>query len=429
MKWSALYAKNEGRRDRWAANLANIVMKIGRSVRSDLWDRVKLDAGYVEGLGERPVGLKKILAAVRKIATGHGAHSLYLDLTRLFETKMVDGGWVTFFREFRNNRGKIKNRVEPPEEILEAIYDTIFIMGVLDQPKLEKQVSEVLALTKWPAADELMRKWTVTLETIQGIKRGSNPEGKVIANAARSAATSSRPRGSAPSPKPLKDAAVRQITCFGCGKEGHVVSECTSEPVNCSTCGDQHHTSMHERVMLIAKRNKRKAVPHPKSPAARGRSANPAHKSAKTTAYSMDSNSGDSDDDLQLADLTRLYGLQARSYESDVRDYADLPALLTRQEVESDEDEEINAHAAMVANVARAPMRMSERDEVHALSSSMSRMRMTSSRNSVFDPPSEDDEDIVLQAHSSVHFEIDLDPPPDVEAFLSLPTDVALCCA
>ena len=58
MKWSALYAKNEGRRDRWAANLANIVIKIGRSVRSDLWDRVKLDADYIEGLSERHVGLK-----------------------------------------------------------------------------------------------------------------------------------------------------------------------------------------------------------------------------------------------------------------------------------------------------------------------------------------------------------------------------------
>ena len=91
MKWSALYGKNEGRRDRWASNLASIVMKIGKSVRSDLWDRVKLDAAYIEGIAERPVGLKKILAAVRKISTGHGAHSLYLDVTRLIGTKMVDG--------------------------------------------------------------------------------------------------------------------------------------------------------------------------------------------------------------------------------------------------------------------------------------------------------------------------------------------------
>ena len=66
------------------------MVKIARHVRPDLWDRVKLTKEYVDGINDRPIGVKKIVAAVKKIATGHGAHSLYLDLTKLFDCKMKD---------------------------------------------------------------------------------------------------------------------------------------------------------------------------------------------------------------------------------------------------------------------------------------------------------------------------------------------------
>ena len=78
-----------------------------------------------------------------------------------------------------------------------------------------------------------------------------------------------------------------------------------------------HHTSQPDN--FVAARDKRirthppKAT-HPKSLAARRLTGKGL--STKATAYSVDSNDGDSDDDLQLASLTMLYGNSARFSES-----------------------------------------------------------------------------------------------------------------
>ena len=198
IKWQRLLRFNEDRRLNWGKNLSDIVTRIARHVREDLWDRVKLTAEYTEGMNDRPIGVKKILAAVKKIATGHGAHSLYLDLTRLFDCKMKDGQWVPYFKEFRSARSRIKSRTESEAEILEAIYDTIFVMGVINQPILKDQIAKILSMTKWPTADINMAEWSITLETIQGMKKGSNHDGKLIANATKMSTGSPRPRAPPP---------------------------------------------------------------------------------------------------------------------------------------------------------------------------------------------------------------------------------------
>ena len=94
IKWRNLLQLNEDRRARWPISLSDIIVKVSRHVRSDLWDRIKLTKGYTDGMAARPIGVKLILGAVKQIATGHGAHSLYLDLTKLFDCKMKEGQWV-----------------------------------------------------------------------------------------------------------------------------------------------------------------------------------------------------------------------------------------------------------------------------------------------------------------------------------------------
>ena len=398
IKWRNLLHANDDRKIRWTTSLSDIVVKVARHVRNDLWDRVKLTAEYVEGMNDRPIGVKKIIGAVKKIATGHGAHSLYLDLTKLFECKMKDGQWVLYFKEFRSARGRIKNRPESAEEILEAIFDTIFVKGVIDQPKLKDQIAQVLSKTKWPSADTNMAEWSVTLETLQGIKKGSNHEGKLIANAARPVTGSSRiPRGPPPIAKTTKTGGSRTITCWGCGKEGHHVSDCMEEPSECRTCGETHHSSQHDNV-AAAKMKLRKSTfkkpPHPKSPAARKFGSTP--KSTKATAYSVGSNEGDSDDDLQLASLTLLYGNSARHGECEDAEFAAaLDDSLFGEDVTYDGAEEINANTAMMAFASQTSDVFGAAHRTNKTPTRRQRFRQLYS---------DDEEDEVIEVHSSVHF-------------------------
>jgi hypothetical protein len=71
-------------------------------------------------------------------------------------------------------------------------------MGVINQPILKDQIAKILSMTKWPTADINMAEWSITLETIQGMKKGSNHDGKLIANATKMSTGSPRPRAPPP---------------------------------------------------------------------------------------------------------------------------------------------------------------------------------------------------------------------------------------
>ena len=58
-KWRFLLQHNDDRRSRWKVSMSNIVVKVARHVREDLWDRIKLTAEYTEGMSDRPIGVKK----------------------------------------------------------------------------------------------------------------------------------------------------------------------------------------------------------------------------------------------------------------------------------------------------------------------------------------------------------------------------------
>ena len=54
--------------------------------------------------------------------------------------------------------------------------------------------------------------------------------------------------------------------CFGCGKTGHQVKDCSIKSV-CAKCGEMHHTSTHDLVTRIRARgqsSKRKFIPNTK---------------------------------------------------------------------------------------------------------------------------------------------------------------------
>ena len=113
-----------------------------------------------------------------------------------------------------------------------------------------------------------------------------------------------------------------------------------------------HHTSQHDSFVAAKDRYSQKRYakkPHPRSPAARKTSTTQT-KTTKATAYSVDSNEGDSDDDMQLASLTLLYGNSARHSEQDSAAFlADLDESLRDEDLAFSATEGINANAVMIA--------------------------------------------------------------------------------
>jgi hypothetical protein len=117
--------------------------------------------------------------------------------------------------------------------------------------------------------------------------------------------------------------------------------------------------------------------------------------STKATAYSVDSNEGDSDDDLQLASLTMLYGNSAR-----IRDSADaeLAADLEDSLFGEDGGEELSANASMMSFASQTSNVFGTRSNSR---------RVPTRHRHVEQLYSDDEGDETIEAHSSSHYVIE----------------------
>ncbi len=265
-----------------------------------------------------------------EIAAVHGARPLFLDLSRPSEIKMIDGQGVTYFREIRDARGRIRNKIELPAKILETTFDTLFIKGVVDQTK--------------PTTDPNMVEWTKTLERPQEIKTGFNLEG------------------------PPRTMASDQSHESSDMARNNMWSPSASVPTDCLAGGDQHQTSVHGELVMTAERKPR-ASSRPKSPTARSRAFNSPSKSLKATSHPMDNNSGNLDENLQLADLTHLCGTQVCTHELDIHESPHQREFAAASNLDS--AEMIDADATTTASFARTTAKVLEEVEVRILPTSM----------------------------------------------------------
>ena len=190
-----------------------------------------MDTACIEVLCKRPVGLKKINVAVLKIDAEHGAQYLLLDLTRLLKINVIDGQGVTYFREIRNARGRIMNKIELSTKILETTFDIFFIKGVVDQTRLEKQTASAINLPS--RLDPVLISCGLSSVLVHSAMVGYVVDCFVIA--------------------------ISSLVA-----KNDMWSPSASVPTDCIAGGDQHHASMHDEL-TDDRRAKAKGISSPEA--------------------------------------------------------------------------------------------------------------------------------------------------------------------
>jgi hypothetical protein len=377
-----------------------------------------LDTACTEGLCERPVGLKKITAAALNIAADHDADHSSLDLTRLFETSMIDGRGMTYYRELLDTCGWIGIKMKMRPKTLEAIFNTFSIKGVVDYTRRGRQTNYAIYVTKRPvAADPNVAEWTNTQE----IKTESSLQGKLTANPFRNPAATVQRCGIPLRPGPPRTLVSDQSRVSSDMTKNDMRSQSTSVLTDCVNRSDRHYTSMNDKLSTIAEQ-KRGATFHPQSPAACRRAFDSSSKSCNMISCLMDDNIGDLDENLQVADPTRNCGMKIGTHELDVIESPHQRAFAATFNLDS--DEKIDTDAVTTASFARVTANVLEEVEVHILPVSIHGARTSeaqiahTARHTIFAPISGDKKDQVHITHSSVHHETDTHPEPDIEAFL-----------
>ena len=189
-----------------------------------------------------------ILNCARAASTGAGAHSVYIDFCHILKLNVVSDDWVTFFKQYLALMVRIKGRGMGPEQLLNAFFNSRFLVSVMESRLLKQQVDDAMSLPVWPDVNDLVDKWTNILTTKEAT-RGLERDHGVQANEANFDDEDYLDDGREQYGYASR-AGARHMnhTCDNCGELGHIYPNCTKQLEVCDECGDKHNTKFHEKV-------------------------------------------------------------------------------------------------------------------------------------------------------------------------------------
>ncbi len=199
----------------------------------------------------------------REIATGVGAQSAGVVLSRAFKLALVNDGWSNYFKEVKDARRAFDRLEIPAEQLKSVLWNAIFMIGMSAEGNtiLRTELDNVMSQPVWPDMDLLIGRWTIMLTA----------KDTMVSTVSHGAIQAYATSNSGPRRKPVH----KSTRCINCGKPGHMYSDCEEPMSTCGKCSGTHHTSMHEQVQSLrrsreerlakAKLNQKDAVkPSPK---------------------------------------------------------------------------------------------------------------------------------------------------------------------
>ena len=111
------------------------------------------------------------------------------------------------------------------EELLNMLFDAIFVMGLKNYKPLEKKIDEVLSQKVWPSTEQLISEWSTFLTIRKSIVlEREKSEGMLEANRANVAHTrqgGGQLKANAGYTRGDKLPHYEDKICFKCGKKGN----------------------------------------------------------------------------------------------------------------------------------------------------------------------------------------------------------------
>jgi hypothetical protein len=203
-----------------------------------------------------------------RTALGEGAASVCRELQDLMTMKIDDDNYDEFLYEFPKSVDRLMGRGVAPADMLQTLFNTLFVHGCRGSSRLATTLSEVRRRPIWRNYQDLGPEFRLVL--INDYEEHSADKG-IIANMAsvgveggrkeiramagkfkrKAASTGSASGASASSSRP--EATVMHLICNNCLGQ-HFMSQCPEPKRVCSKCGSEHHSERHDAVKMYEKK-------------------------------------------------------------------------------------------------------------------------------------------------------------------------------
>jgi len=196
--------------------LSTLLIHMEREVK----DKVQSSEEYEEAYATFDV--LTIWQLTEQVCVGRSAVSVYAMTAKLLKLKQTKE-YSSYAKEFREAIADLIRQGDP-QEVLNRIFNTIFILG-LNQEQFKDKLAIVYGQQNWPAYDVYMAELHVYAEATERMKSltKDNNDGKVEAN------------------KTQLDPKSLTRGCWNCGSLGHVRYDCRKPSSLCPKCNKRGH--------------------------------------------------------------------------------------------------------------------------------------------------------------------------------------------
>ena len=73
-------------------------------------------------------------------------------MAKIIDLKIQNNDWVSYFKLHRSYKKRLCDN-KGHAELLDMLFDAIFVMGLKDYKPLEKKIDEVLSEKVWPSTE------------------------------------------------------------------------------------------------------------------------------------------------------------------------------------------------------------------------------------------------------------------------------------
>jgi hypothetical protein len=195
-----------------------IISKLNSHMDSDVRTRVTQVQGYEDAVADG--NLHQVWQHVQTVCVGNGAVSIYHVTTQFWELKQKGSQDFPQFTQKWNDVVKQLNSFGEPQQILDAIMNTKFIMG-LDQEFFKEKLTPIYGRNQWPNHADLLPELNTYFLNLEKIKAVNTEQGK--------------------EEEVAHSSAVKRISqCWKCKSTDHLSSECNVHVI-CRKCKRAGH--------------------------------------------------------------------------------------------------------------------------------------------------------------------------------------------
>ena len=141
---------------------------MSNSIRLGMNNNIKNDNNFEDY--RMKANLYELYMLAKMASTGQGAHSIYIDITKLMELEIKDDNHNNYCTHYKASVAKIRDSRKTAEEILNSMIDAKYYMGLIKSKQQERQLHDMMSKAVWAPAAESMAIFNTYLTARRTLK-------------------------------------------------------------------------------------------------------------------------------------------------------------------------------------------------------------------------------------------------------------------